>query len=321
MSQTGWKQATKTLLQARSLHDMVVSGSTCYLVGGATDANGTAAGAIANIDKADVYADGSLGDFKPAGALPAARVQGDTIVGGGFIIQMGGQNSAGVSQNTIYVAKIDGDGNLGAWKISTFPKATMLGHRLAYANGFVYSIGGGAANTQECYAAKLLQDGTFGAWSRVSDLPAALSFHAAVSDGSGVFVSGGIVGTTVQDAIYRAAINQDGTLGRWTFVGSMISPRWRHAALVHNGNLYEIGGSPDNVANSALASVAFSKINTNGTLGGPTLTGALFAPTRNAESGTVAFSHGKMVVCGGHLASGAAASTVNVGHVQGDGHV
>jgi hypothetical protein len=174
------------------------------------------------------------------------------------------------------------------------------------------------------YFAKLLQDGSFGPWSKTLDLPAALMYPAVCSDelGNAIFVSGGMVGTTAQDAIYRAFVNQDGTLGKWQLVGSMTTARWRHGACIQNGNLYQFGGSPDNVANSALASCEMAKINSDWSLGKSVITGALFASIRNVEVSLLPFSHmGKVVVCGGHLASGNNADTVNVGAIQHDGHI
>jgi hypothetical protein len=323
MPQNGFKTNAKTLPAPRSLHDMVALGTKVFLVSGANDSGGTAAGGIANIDSASVLPDGSTTDFKTVGYLPAARVQGDTVIANGFLIQLGGQNTAGASQNQIYVAKVDSNGNLGVFTtVSTFPKATMIGHRLVYARGYIYVIGGGAANNQEVYFAKLNSDGSFGLWSKTQDLPAALSFHAAEQSPNEdyIFVSGGIVGTTVQSAIYRATVNLDGTLGKWVFVGSMAAARWRHSMVMFNSNLYNIGGSPDNVANSALATVEFHKVNSDLTLGATTVTGSLFNATRNAKG---AFIQGlfKLIVAGGHVAAGTAASAIMVAHVQGDAHI
>jgi hypothetical protein len=325
MGQSGFTQQVTKLLAVRSLHDMVVSGSFVYLVGGSNNATGTAAGGIANIDRATILPDGTLSDFKTVAYLPAARVQGDTIVAGGYLIMLGGQDTSAVSQNQIYVAKIDGNGGLAPFKtITTFPKATMIGHRLVFAKGFLYVIGGGAANNQEVYFAKMFTDGSFGVWTKTVDLPAALSFHAAVTNegGDAIFVSGGIVGTTVQDTIYRAFVNGDGTLSKWQFAGSMISPRWRHGALIHKEQLFELGGSPDNVANSSLASCGFAKINTDWSLGKSVQTGALWTTLRNVEVALAPFTaHGKIAVCGGHLSSGNANDAINLASIQSDGHI
>jgi hypothetical protein len=325
MGENGFKQQDKKLQNPRTLHDMVVAGSTCYLVGGSTNAGGTAAGAIATIEAAQVFSDGSIGDFKVVGYLPAARVQGDTIVADGkWLIQLGGQDTGGTSQSTIYVAQLDSNGRMGTFRTFTFTKATMIGHRLVYAKGYVYVIGGGAANQQEVYYAKLLQDGSFGPWKSGPDLPGALMYPAAVSDdlGSVIFVTGGMISTTAQDTIYRAFVNQDGSLTKWTFVGSLTATRWRHASVLVGNNLYSLGGSPDNVANSALATTEFSKINSDWTVGKSFRTGQLFTSLRNVEVALLPNFHlGKLVVCGGHFSSGNGADTVNVGSIQGDGHL
>lgn len=322
MSQLGFKQNAKTLATPVAAQDMVVVADRLLLIGGATDASGTAAGATANVQAARVMPDGSTTDFKIVGQLPAARVSGDTILCGGFIVQIGGLDTSSAAQSTIYVAPVNSEGAInGVFKTYAFPKATMVGHRLATYNGFVYVIGGGAANTQEVYYAKQQHDGSFGPWKATQSLPVGLSYHGAAfrRDGT-LFVAGGINSgaTTVLDGVYAAVANADGTLNAFKLVGSLQVPRWRHAIVVSTDKIYAIGGSSDTVANSAVATVEFAQFNANGTLGRFVYTGPLWSALRNTRA---ALKEGKVTATGGHSSSGSAVSTVMVAPVQHDGHL
>lgn len=320
MAQQGFKQSAKALPTTISTHDMVVVADRILLVGGATDVTGSSAGAVSTIQGARLLPDGSTTDFKVTGNLPAARVAGDTIIAGGFLIQLGGQDTSGTAQSTIYVAPVNSEGVVvGSFKTYQFPKATMIGQRLAAYAGYVYCIGGGAANAQEVYVAKQQHDGSFGPWKAAASLPQALSYHAvAVRRDGTFFVTGGYNGTTVQSTVYSAKAQADGSLSPWKFIASLSGNRWRHASIATTDKLYVFGGSPDLTANSALGTCELAQFNSDGSITRFFSTGSLWYPTRNARS---VFKEGKVIVTGGHDASGNAIGSAMVGIIQHDGHL
>jgi len=320
MPQLGFKQNAKSLLTPISIHDMVVIADRLVLVGGAIDATGSSAGAINALQTARLLPDGSTTDFKIAGSLPGPRVAGDTILSGGFLIQLGGQDISATAQSTIYVAPVNSEGAIvGGFKTYAFPKTGMVGHRLAAFGGFVYCIGGGAANSQEVYFAKQQVDGSFNAWTKTQPLPQPLSYHAvAVLRNGFLFVTGGYNGTSVQSTVYSAKIQVDGSLLAWTYIASLSTPRWRHSSVVTVDKVYAIGGSPDLTLNSALSSTEFGQFNADGSITRFFPTGGLWYPARNARA---VLKEGKIVVTGGHDVNGNGISTIMTAIIQSDGHL
>lgn len=320
MASNGFRQLAGFLTSPIALQDMVLVNDRVVMVGGATDATGTAAGGTATIQVSRLQPHIAMTPFVvEATGLPAARVAGDSIISNGYLVQLGGVSTAGTAQNTIFVAPINSEGNIiGQFKTFTFPKATMTGHRLAAYGGYIYCIAGGAANTQEVYFSKHQADGSFGPWIQTFSLPQGLSFPSVTvrKDGT-IFVTGGLNGTTAQNTVYTAKCQVDGNVNQWKFVASLAAPRWRHSSTFVGDRLYVFGGSPDNVANSALSSAEVAQVNSDATITRftPMLSG-LWTATRNCE---MVLRGERITVIGGHDSSGNGQSSVQIGVVQADG--
>lgn len=320
MASNGFRQTAGVLVNPIASQDMVLINDRIVMIGGATDATGSAAGGIATIQTARLQPHEGLTPFVISGNLPGARVAGDSIISNGFLVQLGGVDTTGTAQSTIFVASINSEGNIvGTFKTYVFPKATMTGHRLAAYGGYIYCIAGGAANTQEVYFSKHQSDGSFSPWTKTFSLPQGLSFPSvAVRKDGNVYVTGGINGTTAQSTVYSAKCQVDGNVNPWKSVASLGAPRWRHSSAFNGTGLYVFGGSPDNTANTALTTAEFAQVNSDASITRFFSTGALWTPTRNCES---VIRNGRITVIGGHDAAGNGQSNAQVAIIQADGQI
>lgn len=323
MGQNGSFKVTYSLTSVRSLHDLVVYTDKVFMIGGTTDSGALAAGGVARIEMARMFGDGTLSTFTTLGNIPAARLLSDSVASpDGDIYTVGGQNTGGTAQASVYWTTLSTDGNqvLNSVALSNFPKATMTGHKLVYGNGFLYCIGGGAATQTDVYYVRILNDGSLDGWAKTTSHPVDISFAGGVFENGYLYTVGGLknTGTVVQTAVYRAQQKLDGTLGSWVKLNDMAIPRQRHACFVQNGRVYSIGGAQTNVATNAIASKEFAVINADGSLSNWQTTGPLTQNIRNCRSVVV---NGQQCFTVGGFDGTNAVTSVHRGTFQHDGHI
>ncbi|MDO8429831.1 MAG: hypothetical protein Q7S73_00500, partial [bacterium] len=112
-------------------------------------------------------ADGALGAWATANALPGIRGLHSSIIANGYVYVIGGTD--GSYQSTIYYAKLNSDGSTGAWSTNANALPEIRGaHSSIVANGYVYVIGGsisGVSYQSTVFYAKLNSDGSTSAWA------------------------------------------------------------------------------------------------------------------------------------------------------------
>jgi hypothetical protein len=201
-----------------------------YVLGGATDANGTPANTVY---RGTVAADGSLSAWTTAGTLPAALHSLGAVVFRGEIYIGGGSGAGNAPVATVYRARIDTLGNLGSWQpLAPLPTPRSY-HGWATFGGYLYAFGGDtsavtpndanfADNTKKLkqivYNRISLRTGDLvgASWTvNANDLIKEVSKHTAVVAGGSVLVSGGLyagasTGSTEQS---YASFNSDGSVG------------------------------------------------------------------------------------------------------------
>lgn len=142
-------------------------------------------------------------------------------------------------------------------------------------------VAGGASNDSvpivNGYFATIQGDGTVDMWSDLNSLPEGRAFHASVAatpfnsrvKGDGwLYVLGGIAAKNGDpvSTIYRAPLNNDGTVGTWqSSLTSLPEPLHSLGAVVFRSTLYVAGGST--TGNVAVASVYRAPIDTLGAIG------------------------------------------------------
>jgi Kelch motif len=252
-----------------------------------------------------------------------------SVVANGYVYAIGGLNGTS-PQDSVYYAKLNADGTVGAWAATTSinvggskPRAD---HTSVVANGYLYVIGGydGSNILDTVYYAKLNADGTIGSWNSTTSINVSGSqpraFHTSVVANGYLYVIGGENSTTVKDTVYYAKLNSDGTIGSWNStsainVASVSQPRWHHSSLVANGYLYVIGGKD---SSSSKDTVYYAKLNSDGTLGSWSATTNMNSDPR-WDANTV-MANGYFYVIGGK-ASSSVMDTVFSAKVNSDGTV
>lgn len=175
-------------------------------------------------------------------------------------------------------APIRPNGALGPWEEAGRLPAPLGGSSIAVAGGFAVLTGGQVATDGNMRAlrrvpdvavAPIGADGRLGAWRAGPALPVARFHHPTVQHGGWVYVVGGQGERVSEAGVFGARLAADGTLSPWTALTPLPRPRSHHAALVHDGHLYVVGGLDGDPAGhlAVYTDVLRAPIAPDGTLG------------------------------------------------------
>lgn len=160
---------------AREHTSLVARERTVYLVGGLVGSRGTA-----DVERATLAADGTLGAWSPLAALPQERSHHAAVLAQGAIYVAGGLHgdptSSAVSYNDVLRAALRDDGSLDAWTTAATLPAALATHSASYFGGALYLFGGledDGSFVATVRSAALAPDGTLGAWTVGTPLPSA----------------------------------------------------------------------------------------------------------------------------------------------------
>lgn len=111
-----------------------------------------------------------------------------------------------------------------------------------------------------------LTGGSIGAYASTTSTPNACGRRGAAQYNGYVYLLGAMCsGNNMNNAAYYAPINSNGTIGTWQNVTNLPHSMAFSAAVPYNGKMYLYGGN--NGSTSAIATVWYATINSNGTLG------------------------------------------------------
>jgi hypothetical protein len=174
-----------------------------YVIGGSL-----ATTLSSNVYSATIQADGSLSAWTTQAPLPVA-INTTAEAANGFLYVLGGYiNNGNTIVNTVYYSKINSDGTLAGWNLTTsLPQPESYFGAVA-ANGFIFSIGGfnGTSPTSSFYISAVKGDGSLGSWLSGTSLPLPIYFHAVAASGSYIFFSGGTSISQDSSAVYSMAL-------------------------------------------------------------------------------------------------------------------
>lgn len=253
---------------------------------------------------------------------------GSAFVNNGYIYHIGGFSGDYSSQARF--APINNSGTIGTWALTTAVPppttgATGIGaHAYAIANNRVYLIGGittltagGVTNVNTIQYASFNNDGTLGSWTtNPTPYVNAISNQPAVAYNGRVYVRG-FNGGGSSNRVYSAPVNNDGTLGSWTWEGgasnnSPVTSAYGNM-LAYNNYLYIIGGRD---GTTYLNNVQYAPINSDGSLGTWGQTSAM--NTARASFGSVIIN-GYMYSIGGETSNGVYTATNESAKINADG--
>jgi hypothetical protein len=239
-------------------------------------------------------------------ALPAARHGQATVVYGGYIYAVGGNNGS-ANQATVYWAKLNtttgaieapnpGNGACASWCTETVYNlpATRAGHSLVAYNGYLFVLGGHestpATPATTVYIAKLGLNGEPALWHPTdtnknnwaywytSDItlataspnngPGARTYASAMAYNNKLYILGGYSGTTGTTTVHVTDIRPNGTISSWSTAGmvALTAARFGHSSQIYNDRIYVIGGASSTTATSNV--VYYMKLNSDGTMAG-----------------------------------------------------
>jgi hypothetical protein len=219
------------------------SGPFLYSVGGVDDDS-----PIANVDRAAIHADGTLGDFTPLAAIPRATGGMTGAIVNNVIVFAGGSLGAAVTDQS-YSAVVNSDGSLGAWtNVGSVGNFRM--HPGSIVNGSTMYVMGGFNDPtvwDDVVSATVNADGTVSAWSPAGKLPAPRSHFSATLHAGYIYLAGGLDKSAFQSSpplstVFQGQILADGSLGNWVAMPALPEGVCTHASFFYGGYLYVGGG-------------------------------------------------------------------------------
>jgi hypothetical protein len=185
-----------------------------------------------------------------------------------WVVVAGGYNGS-VNTTNVYSNVLGTDGRVGpSWTATvTHALSVPLAHEgmieadpsnspVAVGTRYIYVLGGQVQATNQpggvatIYAAKVDPDtGTVGNWIQLpTSLPQPLIGPAVVLHNGYIYVVGGLtISQTPSANIYVSKVQSDGTLGPWFAAANHYPvPVSFPTAFAYAGNLYVLGGDPDN---------------------------------------------------------------------------
>ena len=242
-----------------AISQAIVTKNRVYLLGG--DINGTHS---ATVYTAPINADGTLGTWTTATALPGTVAYSQAIVTKNRVYLLGGDIN-GTHSATVYTAPINTDGTLDTWTTATALPGTVAYSQAIVTKNRVYLLGGyNGAFSSTVYTAPINADGTLGTWTTATALPAPVTYSQAIVTKNRVYLLGGYINGAFSSTVYTAPINADGTLGTWTTATALPGTVTYSQAIVTNNRVYLLGGL---INGASSATVYTAPINTDGTLG------------------------------------------------------
>jgi hypothetical protein len=210
-----WATSTSNLPWARRDHTAVVANGFVYAIGG----NWSGGNGTTTINYAKLNSDGTIGTWATStNSLPAARGSHGSVVVNGYVYVIGGNDNLGSAVSTVYYAKLNADGTLGAWQTANALPAARHSLSAAANNGYIYASGGneGFGSESAVYYARVNNDGSLSAWASTNSLPDGRSNHTSVTVNGYIYTFGGLDGGS-----QVTAVNYYSSAARTLIAGSL----------------------------------------------------------------------------------------------------
>ncbi|MGH7157212.1 MAG: hypothetical protein ACREGG_03845, partial [Candidatus Saccharimonadales bacterium] len=138
-----WQTDTNALPLARGSTTAATANGYIYVMGGYDGGSNV----VSTVYYAVLNPDGSTGVWNLANPLPQVLKRATSILANGYVYVVGGDTGAAV-KSTVYYAKLNADGTLGAWQTNNNAlPANRAWATSAVANGYVYVMGGYLSGT------------------------------------------------------------------------------------------------------------------------------------------------------------------------------
>ncbi len=290
-----------------------------YVAGGCTSTADYCTSLTSNVSYATIDSYGNIGSWSSAsGSLPESRAWGKLRAAGGTLYYVGGDNTGGTAQTTVYYAT-PSSGNISSW--STATNALPSGRSdfgMTVWNDRLYVVGGrgcsGVCNT--IYVSSLQSGGgNISSWTASTSFNVARSGLTAVAYANNLYIFGGYDGANfLSDTQFSKIDSSTGSAGNWTYSESMPQPLSQGDGLAINGYVYLVGGkSNHNICEPTTLVAPISANTTIASGNNPTGIGTWFE-TNQKYSGprfgnSAVYSGGKLYALGGMNCTGGTSYT------------
>jgi hypothetical protein len=215
-----------------------------------SDTQGSAQEVYNAVRRAPILADGTLGAWEDATALPIPLAFHAIAEHNRRVYFLAGvtQDSQGPAASiAVYWADIDASGAITEWKSAPdLPREVRLHAQAGVINGRLYLIGGSGGQAVVDTVSYTELDPVTGApttWISGPPLPEPRSHHAMVLFGGYVFVIAGFdVDQRALPAILRSTFGENGEITGWEQVGEMTEAPWTASSFVYRNYVFVVGG-------------------------------------------------------------------------------
>jgi len=238
-----WTSATALPSPVRD-HAMVAVDRFLFVLGGRVS------GAPRDsIQVGELKYDSSLLGWKHANRqLPVALWNARAVSVGGWIYVIGGCTGAGenTAGTAVYFAKVEQDGDLGAWQTGPSLPEARTAHAVVSTQGRIWVLGGanaaGVDRATVWYSDITPTTGALSAWTATGSLGDPIRDHTvAIENGVMLCIGGRVAGMPVSD-VYTTKLASDLGLGSWS-VGFLLPVEVERAeSFCIHGRIYQLGG-------------------------------------------------------------------------------
>lgn len=218
-----------------------------------------------------------IGSWVSEPNLPYTLASHLSFTGNNRLFVLGGAGEGDISHREILSANISSSGALSNWStlINKLPypliwhSGVQNGNRFYILGGAIRSNQGGMSSVSTVYTTTVQPNGDLQDWIPLRSLPEPLSLGQAVIWNNRIFHAGGAtwtngIGPVLNDNVYSAIINQDGTINSWESLTPLPEPRGAFAMSASNNHLLIMGGEIQGVL--ATSTVLSSEIQDDGTI-------------------------------------------------------
>jgi N-acetylneuraminic acid mutarotase len=290
----------------------VVQDGYIYYVGGCSVIACTTA--TNTVYYAPLNPDGTIGTWaSAANTLPDVRAWGKLLSQGGTLYYIGGQDSAGTAQSTVYYST-PVSGIPATWNATTNPlpaaRSELSG---SIWDGRLFITGGhtGGVRQNSVYASPELPNGgdISASWITTNGFNVARSGHSSFVYSNNLYVVGGSDGTNYMSDVQFAKLDPlTGAVTNWTYSASLPQKVYQADAYAANGYLYVFGGRSATAActnNTYVTPISANTTIASGNnptgIGDWSQTNVKFTGARYGAA--VAYDQGKAYVLGGGCAA------------------
>jgi hypothetical protein len=162
--------------------------------------------------RADILADGRLGQWKEVQHLLSARMNAGAAQHGETLYLIGGAKSVHANMADVYRANLTPDGALDGWERTTPLPEENSAFSTVVVDDTIFVMGGG--HRRDVYAATVLADGGLSAWREEAPLPEEVSLAGAAYYKGMVYHVGGWRllddgKKTVSNSVYAARVHRE----------------------------------------------------------------------------------------------------------------